>query len=178
MRLRYKRTVTGAKMAANAAAVASEMATSLPTGIPCIRPRDAVAKMEMGFTSTKASSKRGRVSGGTKTLDMKVSGKMPMNPPFNTALGVRSTSPKVVNTQDSPKQNATTNPRADAAPGSPASGRKPSAIPTSTITTPAIRYRTLSPSSDPINGADLGIGNDRNRSTTPLVKSVLSDTQE
>ena len=46
-----------------------------------------------------------------------------MKPAFITALGVRSSSPSVVNTHDSPNANTSTSAIAATTPGSPASGR-------------------------------------------------------
>ena len=65
-----------------------------------------MARIEIGFTFTNASSTLGSVSGSTNTFDRNVSGKMPMKPAFITALGERSSRPSVVNTQLSPNENA------------------------------------------------------------------------
>ena len=68
---------------------------------PAISPREASARIEIGFTFTNASSRPGSVSGSTKTLLRKVSGKIPMKPAFMTAFGERISSPSVVKTQES-----------------------------------------------------------------------------
>ena len=107
--------------------------------LPAIRPRDASARIEIGLTSTNASSAAGSVSGSTNTLLRNVSGKIPMKPAFITAFGDRSNSPSVVNTHDRPKANTTTSASAASTPGAPPSGRKPSARPSRTITVPATR---------------------------------------
>ncbi len=61
-----------------------------------------------------------------------------MKPAFITAFGVRSSRPRVVNTQESPKANATTRASAASTPGTPAPGRKPRITPSTMITVPAI----------------------------------------
>ena len=57
------------------------------SAFPSIRPRDAVARIEIGLTLTNASSAPGSVSGSTKTLLRNVSGKIAMKPAFMTAFG-------------------------------------------------------------------------------------------
>ncbi len=121
--LRYRRVVSGANTAVSTAAVASTMAMSPTSAVPSINPREAVARIETGLMFTKASSPAGNVSGSTKTLERKVSGKMLMKPAFMTALGERSRRPMVVKTQDSAKAKTTTSASAAATPPMPASGR-------------------------------------------------------
>jgi hypothetical protein len=96
---------------------------SVPSALPSISPREAVARIEMGFTSTNARSRDGSVDGSTKTLDRNVSGKIPMKPAFITAFGVRSSRPKVVNSHDRPKEKTTTRASAATTPTTPAPGR-------------------------------------------------------
>src|SRR5680860_555933 len=61
-------------LAISAALVASTIAISSVTSPPWIRPRIAVTRNVIGLTSTSASRNVGNVSGGTKTLLMKVRG--------------------------------------------------------------------------------------------------------
>ncbi len=67
--LPYRRVVSGAKTAVRAAAVASTKPMSPAEAVPSISPRDAFVRMEIGLTSTNASSPAGNVSGSTKTLE-------------------------------------------------------------------------------------------------------------
>ena len=97
-----RRVVSGAKISVRAAAVASEIAMSLPCAA-LHQPAATVARIEIGLTFTNASSPLGSVSGSTNTLDRNVSGKIPMKPAFMTAFGVRSSSPSVVNTHEQPE---------------------------------------------------------------------------
>ena len=53
--LRYRRVVSGPNTAVSAAAVASTMPMCPTDAVPSISPRDAVARMEVGLTFTKAS---------------------------------------------------------------------------------------------------------------------------
>ena len=64
---------------------------------------------------------------------------MLMKPAFMTAFGERISRPMVVNTQERPNANTTTNASAASTPPTPASGRKPSARPSTMITVPATR---------------------------------------
>jgi hypothetical protein len=117
------RVVSGANTAVSAAAVASTIPMSVASAFPSIRPRDAVVRIEMGLTSTNASSAAGSVSGSTKTLLRKVSGKIAMKPAFMTALGDRIRRPSVVKAHERPKANTVTSASAATTPPTPAPGR-------------------------------------------------------
>ena len=111
--------MNGANTAVSSAAVASTMPMSEASAFPSISPRDAVARIETGLTSTNASSAAGRVSGSTKTFERNVIGKMPMKPAFMTAFGERSSSPSVVKTHERPKAKTITSAIAARTPPSP-----------------------------------------------------------
>ncbi len=78
-----------------------------------------------------------------------------------------------MNTQLSANANTSSSTIPRTTPTTPPGGRKPSTRPSARVTTDAIVYRTVSPSSAPTIGAGRHTGSDRNRSNTPLLMSVF-----
>ena len=115
------------------------MAMSPASTPPCMSPREQVARIEIGLTSTKACSQLGSVSGSTNTFDRNVSGNRPVKPAFMTAFGERISRPSVVKTQERPKAKTITSASAATIPSRPSSGRKPRIRPRTLITIPATR---------------------------------------
>src|SRR5262245_43042441 len=73
-------------MTIRTAGAASASSTSLTVAFPAKRPRMALVISEIGFTSTKALSQPGMVSGSTMMLEAKTSGKMKVKPAVITVL--------------------------------------------------------------------------------------------
>src|SRR5699024_8963585 len=71
---RYRYIVSGAKIAVMIADTTRTPATCCQVPVPCMNPRTAVAKMEIGLLFTNPCSQVGKVSGSTKTLLTKVNG--------------------------------------------------------------------------------------------------------
>ena len=83
-------------------------AMSPASASPSIRPREAVARIEIGLTLDERLEPAGqRLRLDEDVADRNVSGKMPMKPAFMTAFGERSSSPSVVNTHDRPNAKTT-----------------------------------------------------------------------
>src|SRR5688572_15457438 len=74
--------------------------TSVLAGAPCQRCRIASTIVVNGFASANASSAAGIDSTGTKAEEMKVSGKIVMNPNAFAASGVEETIPMYANTHE------------------------------------------------------------------------------
>jgi hypothetical protein len=128
--------VSGAKTAVSAAASPTTSAMSPTEPSPASRSRTAVTRCEIGLTPTKASRTRGSVSGSTKTLLRKTNTKITIMPAPCTALGLRSTSPAVVNSQDRAEEKTTTRSAPASSPTMPPCASKPMIRPT-TMTTAA-----------------------------------------
>src|SRR6266508_2868546 len=127
--LRYRWLVSGANTAVSAADAASTQPTCPALAVPAIRPRVAVTRWLTGLTSMKACSQPGMVWGSTKMLLARVRGNSTSRLRLLTALGARSTSPRVVQIHDRPNANTRTSPTAATVPAAPPSGREPSTRP-------------------------------------------------
>jgi hypothetical protein len=68
------RIASGAKTAVTTSEATSTQITSPASTLPCMRPRDALARWLTGFTDTTVCIQPGMVSGLTKMLLTKVSG--------------------------------------------------------------------------------------------------------
>jgi hypothetical protein len=74
--------------------------TSLPAGVPRNRARAASTMVVIGLFSAKPCSQPGIDATGTKAEEMKVSGKMIVNPYAFEASGDDEESPMKANTQE------------------------------------------------------------------------------
>ena len=106
--------------------------------MPCMRPRDAVARWVIGLTSTNACTQPGIVDGSTKTLLAKVSGNSTVMLTCITDSGVCIFRPSAVHTHDRLNENTSSSATASTTPSGPPSGRKPRTTPTTITTTDAI----------------------------------------
>ena len=134
--------------------------------------------MLIGLTLTNASSALGSVSGSTNTLDRNVSGKIAMKPAFMTAFGERRSSPSVVKTQrEAEREHDRERQRGEHACDA---GAGPEAEDQPEHDDHRARHEVADGVAEQRADERRGppIGSERKRSTTPLVRSVLSATPE
>src|SRR5262245_65151645 len=129
--------VNGAKTTSKAVLHRNTQPMSLASTVPCIRPRAAVARWVIGFTSTNDCTQPGIVSGSTNTLLANVSGNSTVMLSYITDSGVCNFNPSAVHTHDKLNEKTSSSATAATTPMTPPSGRKPSARPTAMTTTEA-----------------------------------------
>src|ERR687892_1234420 len=152
------------KMTADAT---STHATSAPAALPCMRPREALARYVTGLRPTTAWSQPGMVERSTKMSLANVSGMRKMKLVVMTDSGVRTSMPTMIQSHDKAKENVSTSAMASSTPTTPPPGRNPRIRPTRMMSPDANEYRNTSPASAPNNGDGCHIGSERNRSYRP-----------
>jgi len=127
-----------------------------------------------GLAFTHACIHPGIVATWTNAPLAKVNGKIRTNPNTWTFSGASTRTPTSTGSQEKARENTSTRPTASSASGTPVWIRKPRSIPTPSRMPMAHSWRTTSAAIRPASGAERAMGRLRNRSNTPLLKSLFS----
>src|SRR6266545_5148559 len=147
-----------------------------PTGWPSSSARVASMAWVMGWLLANPWSQPGMLCAGTKALLTKVNGQI--SAPICWAPStLPATRPNTASSQEKANDTSTSNPMAASHSPIPASGRKPTSTPISTIAASADRLRTAFAKMVPPRIADFTIGSERNRSMIPLDMSAAMLTE-
>ena len=138
--------------------------------------RAALAVTVTGLIFAIACSQCGKVETGTNTELAKTSGKITTNPAVCAVSAPRTVSATKAKIQLRAKPNAATTAMHPAAPATPPRKRNPTRYPTAIIKKMTTMLRTRSATVRPASTAERAIGMDRNRSTTPRVRSSFRPT--
>jgi hypothetical protein len=132
--------------------------------------------MVTGLILANHCSQSGKVATGTNTELAKTSGKITTNPAVCAVSAPRTVSATKAKIQLSAKPKAATTATHPTAAAAPPRKRNPTRYPTAIISPMTRMLRTRSATVRPASTAERAIGMDRNRSTTPRVRSSFRPT--
>ena len=154
----------------------SEVVSGPCTSPPCVSARIESTVAVTGWCSANARSQLGIVAVGANVELAKTSGKIGRNPATCAVSGSPTSMPISANIHENAKPKRIASSTAAIALPRPLWKRKPTSVPTPTISRTTKKLRVMSASVRPASTAERAIGSERKRSIIPVRRSAASPT--